>query len=147
MLNYTLHSPDFDPLLNLLRDPDPVLDEFGDYLVDRTKARINFEGVDPYGGPYAPLTADYEERKGKRYGYDRPILKASGAMLLSLRAFPATSGRLVIAIGGAASYHQRGTGRVRKRLIFPTSDRGLPIQDQAALTAIVEKHIRAAIAR
>lgn len=114
-LNPTLKQ--FKKLGGKLTNPQPLLDEVGQYLVSTIDSGFRKE-VDPYKKkwqPLSPATISEKERKG----YPLKILTRTGTMRSSVRYVVKNRSVQIVVDTKYATFHQTGTRKMPKRQIVP----------------------------
>jgi phage virion morphogenesis protein len=122
-----------------LGDLTPAMADVGEYLQRRVDDGFRDE-KDPYGQPWAKLASSTLRQKTKQKRILK-ILQSRGTMRGTL-TYQASRDRVRVGFNVYyADFHQRGTKRMVKRQLLPDAVRGLPVQDAAAIVAIVQDYL------
>jgi phage gpG-like protein len=107
----------FKKLGGKLTNPQPLLEEVGQYLVSTIDNSFRKE-VDPYNKkwqPLSPATISEKERKG----YPLKILTRTGTMRSSVRYQVKSKSVQIVVDTSYTTFHQTGTRKMPKRQIVP----------------------------
>lgn len=122
-----------------LGDLTPVMLNIGEHLQKRVDDGFRYE-KDPYGQPWAKLASSTLRQKVMQKRILK-ILQSRGTMRGTL-TYRASRDRVRVGFNVFyADFHQRGTKRMVKRQLLPDAARGLPVQDAAAIVAIVQDYL------